>query len=677
MSVKIKTLAPEVANQIAAGEVVSGPVSVCKELVENAVDAGATAVTVVLEDAGKTYLSVQDNGCGVAKADLPLLVKRHSTSKLTTITDLDVMSSMGFRGEALASIASVSRFRAISQTNEQAHAWQLACESDSSDDIEISAYAKPFANGTMIEVRDLFFRVPARQKFLGTDMAEARKVKDMIKKMILAHPQVGFTLRYSDKVILEAEPCPDVAASESRVRLVMGKDFMNEAVWLSQKLPWGQVQGWCARPSLNRRSTDMQLFFLNHRPIRDKKLSFALKRAYADMMLPGRHAAFCLFLDVQPQLVDVNVHPSKDEVRFAESDELTRSLRYVVEQALRRAEHAPTDAVALSQRLQSESGQVATAAQPVACPVSADNQAAVNDPALAAKMQLQAGSGLSEKVPCKEMGNAETVKRDLSAWASPQAQTVDVQSQSPVVDVGQIMQKNDPDATTPMHELSDVGQYSTSTTTPDLMQSNLGLEQPTLLDSKGVNLGFALGQLHGAYILAQSPNGLVIVDMHAAHERIVYERMKLEYAQQGVSCQKLLVPYACQDSDISVDVVEEYGVLLLQMGLELVVSNNAVFLHAIPAALSKKDMGGLVQSVVADLLRYQASDQIQSALHHIFATMACHAAIRANRVLTQQEMNALLRQIEETQASDFCNHGRPTWFVWSMQSLDAVFRRGQ
>ena len=703
MMTKIKTLAPEVANQIAAGEVVSGPVSVCKELVENAVDAGATSVTIVLEDAGKTFLSVQDNGSGVSKDDLPLLVKRHSTSKLKHITDLDAMSSMGFRGEALASIASVSRFRAISQMEGQAHAWQLTCESDSSEDVVISAYDRPFSVGTLIEVRDLFFRVPARQKFLGSDVAEGRKVKDMIKKMILAHPQVAFTLRHADKVILQAPACHDEASSLPRVQLVMGKDFAQSAIWVSQDLPWGRLQGWCARAHFNRRSTDMQLLFLNHRPVRDKKLSFALKRAYADIILPGRHPAFCLFLDVHPHLVDVNVHPSKDEVRFTDADEITRSLKYVVEQALRRADHAPTDPVSLSQRLQAESTPMMTSNVSVmssaveqSVPVFSEQHSAQaqfgirgkESESMSAIPAFVANSTVfdaGQKVATSDSNNQEFNAVSVAEESSFHAQGTE--GASGMFDGLSSLSDQAVGAVLPsaFEQSLDIGRMDSVARGPgahqssilDLAQKDLVVDQAALLDEKGLCLGFALGQLHGAYVLAQSEAGLVIVDMHAAHERIVYERMKAEYAHQGVTCQKLLVPYSCRESDISVDIVEEYGVLLLQMGLELVVQDGAVFLHAIPAVLSKKDMGGLVQSVVADLLRYQASDQIQAALNHIFATMACHAAIRANRVLTQQEMNELLRQIEKTHNSDYCNHGRPTWFVWSMKSLDAVFRRGQ
>ena len=649
MTRKIHLLSSEVSNQIAAGEVIENPASVIKELTENSVDAGATTIVIRVERAGKTFIQVEDNGIGVSKEDLALMIKRHATSKIRAIKDLDHVASMGFRGEALASIASVSRLRIHSTTTGQAHAWSLHCEGDSSDHVDILACPTPMQTGTRVEVRDLFFRVPARQKFLASDQSELRKIKDVFKKMVLAHPDVAFTLYSEDRMLLSVDAVATVAEADKRCATVFGKEFMHGAIYIDQSLPWGRLQGWCARPSFNRRYPDMQSFLVNHRPVRDKQLSFSLKRAYSDVMLPGRHSAFCLYLTVNHELVDVNVHPNKEQVRFSAIDDIARSLKYAVSQALASSSHAPEDCQDLAQRVEMEP-----------LPSPALERTPINTKSLGTSVHAQSVELSSAKQP------------SLMRPRSPSDDVV-----SPIASMSSLTAA----AQTHTTSQDQLGLLSAaapvSSFTSDVRQRESVTVEDSVSDESAPFLGYALGQLHGVYVLAQSPQGLVVVDMHAAHERILYERLKAAYAQQGVVTQKLLVPYQCSSDECPVEIVEEYGLLLLQMGLELVRRDGRVFLDSIPALLSKHDLGRLVQDVVAEFSRYRESGHIQDALHHIFASMACHGAIRANRTLTTQEMNALLRDIEKTANSDYCNHGRPTWFVWHLDKIDGVFRRGQ
>ena len=664
MTAMIETLRAEVANQIAAGEVIENPASVIKELVENSVDAGAAQVSVSVEQAGKSYIVVEDNGSGVAKDQLKQMIVRHATSKIRLITDLDTVSTMGFRGEALASIASVSRLRIHSHVAHQDHAWSIQCESESSEQVSLQPYTQPMPTGTRIEVRDLFFRVPARQKFLSSDHSELRKVKDVIKKMILAHPTVGFSLYSESKLLISVDPVSDVLNSADRCTTVFGKDFMQDAMLIDQQLPWGQLQGWCARPSFNRRYADMQSFLVNHRPVKDKQLSFAIKRAYADVMLPGRHAAFCLYLQMNPELVDVNVHPNKEQVRFSQGDEISRSIKYAVSQLISTASQAPQDSMPLNQRVHTERIMSLSHLQ-----LQSEDlvRRSSGDMLAESPIMHQALSTNDHAISPENLTYGQTKQQSYTTNTSSV-------SQAPSAIDGALSTR--PSMLSHDDHFSDVSLEHASST---LSGQTQGHTSTTLSvgTSNNIFLGYALGQLHGVYVLAQTQTGLVVVDMHAAHERILYEQLKTAYADQGVVVQKLLVSYQCTAQECPVDVVAEYGVVLSQMGMELVVREQVVYLESIPALLSKKSLGRMVQDVVAELIRHQHSDHIQTTLHHVFATMACHGAIRANRTLTLQEMNALLRDIEKTNNSDYCNHGRPTWFEWSLDRLDGVFRRGQ
>lgn len=670
---QIRQLPVEVANQIAAGEVIENPASVIKELVENSVDAGASLVTVAVETSGKTFISVGDDGSGVAKDQLSRMVLRHATSKIEAIADLNTIKSMGFRGEALASISSVSRLRIRSRTTESAHGWQLSTEGQDSLDVHIAPYDQPLNVGTVVEVRDLFFRVPARQKFLSSDQSELRKIRETLKKMILAHPGVAFVLRSDDKVLLDVSPAESIQLCHNRMKAVFGQDFVDQSFFIDQEVPWGRVSGWCARPLFNRRFADMQVFVLNNRPVRDKQLSFALKRAFSDVMLPGRHAAFCLYLQIDSALIDVNVHPSKDLVRFSQVDDVARSLKYVVSQAIARDDQSPVDSVALAKRVEVECGvsmgsgvQVSSqdaTSQPIQ-PASSDHSLIVSHTGLCNPVSTPVSSERDRL--SSHQGVSQT---PLGSAASEGSSFTGV----PLV-TSSALCSSYVSANFSAHQQD---MSCTAEGGVDAGLSHMPLSSALGSESSTTSLGYALGQLHGVYVLAQSQAGMVVVDMHAAHERVLYEKLKSSYAKQGVVTQKLLVPFRCDDTVVSADVIDEFGLIILQMGLELVVREGSVYLEAIPAMLSKKDLGALVGNVVGELLHYRDSDNIKESLNKIFATMACHGAIRANRPLTMTEMNALLREVEKTDNSDYCNHGRPTWFVWSLDKIDAVFRRGQ
>ncbi len=625
MTAHIKKLTAELANQIAAGEVVENPASVVKELVENSIDAGATDLQITLEDGGKTLIRVQDNGSGIDKDNLAKAIERHATSKIASFSDLCSVRSMGFRGEALASIASVSRLRMTSKTMDADIGWVLAVDGESSTAPLLTPCTQPISVGTVVEVWDLFFRVPARQKFLGSVQSELRRVREVLKRLALAHPAVGFTLMHAQKKLFTVRAADSIMASQERLKVLLGRDFVEHSIVMDTKLPWGSMLGWCAKPLFSRAQADMQFFFINHRPIKDRHLGFSLKRAYQDVMIHGRMPAFCLYLFMDAELVDVNVHPSKDQVRFQDVDAITRPVRLAVMNLLRTAN-------------------------------------AVTEVPVAATVAAYAG----EHEFAAELATASTIVPDASTEPMSAA-IVDTETMpitAPVLDNN-------------MADLQVAQVSSKQAITPSF------LHQPSQAEISSVSkpeldLGFALGQLHGIYVLAQSIQGLIVVDMHAAHERILYEELKQAYHQQGVPSQKLLVPLEYRCNNEVFDYIAEHDLLLNQLGFSVkMVLPDIVNITHVPSLLITKNVLQLFDAVLHECMVYNDSDQIQQALHSVLATMACHSALRANRILTQAEMNALLRKIEHTASSDYCNHGRPTWFVWSLEKIDKLFRRGE
>lgn len=627
---KIAKLPIELANQIAAGEVIENPAAAVKELVENSIDAGADTISIDLEEGGRSSIRVQDNGTGMDKENLLLAVERHATSKIASFRDLTLVRSMGFRGEALASIASVSRFRMSSRLSGEDVAWQVAVDGDESATPRLQPVQKPMPVGTVAEVRDLFFRVPARQKFLGSAQSELRKVREVIKKLILAHPTVCLTLSHGGKKILAADAALDTAQSISRVEVVLGAGFAVDALAVSTTCAWGRITGWCAKPLFNRSQGDMQFFILNNRPVKDKHLSFALKRAYSDVMPPGRFPAYCLYLFIDPECVDVNVHPSKEQVRFQDVDSITRVLKQAVTQCLRYA-NSPTEC---------------------AGPLGGDRPLfAYNDPKSAPPVQSD------------------------PLFTPPQEPISQYEAENLVTN-----QPLQPLSTTHFSDMSAAFVPKPSfSKQADMVVAGEEVALLSKTDAENtLDLGYALGQLHYIYILAQSKQGLIIVDMHAAHERILYEDLKKAYQEQGVVSQALLVAQVFSVNTEMQSYIAEHDLLFQQLGFSFEIRGQSVEkITHIPGMLQNRDMPALVETLASELMRYQVSDASSDALHAVLATMACHSALRANRSLSLPEMNALLRQIERTPSSDYCNHGRPTWFVWSLGKIDKMFHRGE
>jgi len=584
----IRELPESLINQIAAGEVVERPASVVKELVENSLDAGASAVSVVVEQGGKRLICVSDDGRGIPKEELELATRRHATSKISSMEDLEAVESMGFRGEALSSMASVSRFKLTSRTADQEHAWQLAASTSQ------PGTAVPAAGevGTRVELRDLFYNVPARRKFLRTDRTEFGHIDDLVCKIALARPDVAFELVHDGRVVRKL-PCGDDAASHaSRVANLCGKGFMEHALEIDEQRGVLALGGWVAEPRYNRARADQQYFFVNGRIVRDRVIAHAVRQAFRDVLYHGRHPAFVLFLQMPASGVDVNVHPQKTEVRFRDS----RSVHDFLFSALHR------------QLAEAGVGQGA----------------------------LRPGSGMEDDVQ--------------------QAGVTRFPAQSGLS----------------MPSFDDLTPYTRtgSAAAQAVAEPQPGEEFPPL--------GFALAQLHGIYILAQNREGLVLVDMHAAHERITYERLKSGYSSDGIRSQSLLVPVRVRVSEREADQVENFTDELAELGIACDRAGpEEVMIRKVPTLLQDADHQALLRDVLSELAAEGASSRVQSELDELLSSMACHGSVRANRTLNIAEMNALLRDMERTERAAQCNHGRPTWVQLEMSALDRLFLRGR
>lgn len=607
---RIHLLSPRLANQIAAGEVVERPASVVKELLENSLDAGATRLEVDIEQGGVKLIRIRDDGDGIEKEDLPLALSRHATSKIHELADLEAVASLGFRGEALASISSVSRLTLTSKRIGADHAWQVETEGR-----EMQAQVVPAAHpqGTTVEMRDLFFNTPARRKFLRTENTEFKHLEEVVKRLALSRFDVAFVLRHNGRVIHQLKPASQTAEQERRVASVCGPAFIEQSLRVDMHAEASglRLRGWIGLPTFSRSQADLQYFFVNGRMIRDKVVTHALRQAYADVLFHGRHPAYALYLELDPALVDVNVHPTKHEVRFRESrlvhDFIYRSIHRVIAQAKPQDVSAPAPAAALS---------------------------ASNMPAQPAYQQ-QNMALMSRREPAPQ---AQQVREQMAGYAR-------------------------------LHEVP-AAQVHTPQASPVATES----QQPETVPP----MGYAIAQLHGVYILAQNQTGLVLVDMHAAHERIVYERLKHAAEQEGIRSQPLLVPASLAVSSREADAAEEYAEMFKTLGFELArMGEETLVIRQVPVSLAKGNVEQLLRDVLADMLMHGNSRRIQEHMNELLATMACHGAVRANRQLTLPEMNALLRDMETTERSGQCNHGRPTWTQLSMNELDKLFMRGQ
>ncbi|MBT5228676.1 MAG: DNA mismatch repair endonuclease MutL [Methylococcales bacterium] len=615
---RIHALPPQLVNQIAAGEVVERPASVVKELVENALDAGATQVSIDIEKGGVGLIRISDNGGGIHHDDLSLSLSRHATSKIQSLTDLEKVMSLGFRGEALPSISSVSRLLLRSRTKADDTGWQVQ-----GDGTEIETEATPVAHpvGTTVEVRDLFYNTPARRKFLKQDKTEFAHIDTVVRRVALSRFSVGFQLTHNSKVVFQSAPADSVELQQQRVAKVCGEAMVESAIRVEQKTDALSLSGWASLPTFSRSQGDMQYFYVSGRMIRDKLITHAVKLAYKDVLFGGRFPAYVLFLTIDPSEVDVNAHPTKQEVRFRESRGVHDFVYGCVKQAIAnvRPEHS--------------SGTVQMA--------------------LAEAPQSQLDMAMPEP---------NEAQRSYSSAATPSYR---VRSASaPAYSAG---------AGYTQASVSDqVSQYA-SLQNPD-GGDDIGVES----DTTGMPaLGYAIAQLHGIYILSQSEAGLVLVDMHAAHERVTYEKLKTAVSQSRVISQPLLLPIQVTVSHAEAEIFEEHKAVLEQFGLLAMRHGEVLSIREIPALLSHTDGEQLLRDILSDLLEYGQSDRLEAMQNHLLATMACHGSVRANRQLTLPEMNALLRDMENTERSGQCNHGRPTWTVLDMKQLDQLFMRGQ
>ena len=608
----IKILSPQLANQIAAGEVVERPASVLKELVENSLDAGATRIDIDVEQGGVKLIKIRDDGHGIPEHQLALALSRHATSKIDNLDDLEAVATLGFRGEALASIASVSRLTLTSNSGDSS-GWKAVSEGRDMA-VELQPAAHP--QGTSVEVRDLFFNTPARRKFLRTEATEYNRIDDSIKKLALSRMEVSFSLRHNQRAQLNLRPANSQAEQEKRVADICGPAFMKEALYVDNDRTGIRLWGWMGLPTFSRSQTDLQHFFVNGRAIRDKVVSHAVRQAYQDVLYHGRHPAFVLFLEIEPADVDVNVHPTKHEVRFRDS----RSIHGFVYSTLNRA---------LSQDRPQDHLQSAGAALQ-------SNQDAEQ---LAAQSSIQFPSGQG---PAEQHSHSNKSAGDIfGAQPSYSGDRYGVN--------------------TPMAAYQ--GLYATE------MLSEQGDIPP---------MGFAIAQLRGIYILAENAQGLIIVDMHAAHERIIYERMKTAFDDQGLVSQPLLVPESLAVSQREADMAEQSGEVFAQLGFVVErAANESIIVRQIPAILRGSEVEALLRDVISDLIEHGTSERIRHHINEILSTMACHGSVRANRKLTVPEMNGLLRDMEETERSGQCNHGRPTWSQLTLDELDKLFLRGR
>ena len=614
----IKVLSPRLANQIAAGEVVERPASVAKELIENALDAGATRIRIEAERGGIASLVISDDGHGISQDELPLALARHATSKISDLDDLEGVATLGFRGEALASIASVSRLTLTSAVEGETG----FCVSAEGRDMVADVRPAPRNRGTTLEIRDLFFNTPARRKFLKTEKTEQNHIQTAVSRQAMSRFDVGFEWVHDGKVHWQLPQCATESARAQRIAKLVGQPFMDAALSVEAEAIGLKLFGWVAAPTFSRSQPDLQYLFVNGRVVRDRLVGHAIRQAYRDVMYGQRHPAYVLYLELDPASVDVNVHPTKHEVRFRDQrlvhDFLFKSLHRLLAQVR-------TDMPAAQMHQDA----------PAPAPQGLQNQAplSLNTGGSFAAGGSAQGAGLS--------GNRATGVSDqllgLSALAAP-------------LEGNAVDSVFEPTGTTRLPES----------------------------DAEIPPLGFAVAQLHGVYLLAQNTHGLVLVDIHAAHERITYEALKTAHDEHRLASRPLLLPVTMAVSETEAELAQQRADLFQQFGFQVdCLGPETLAVRAVPALLQNAPAEALVRDVLSDLQQYGSSERILARRDELLATMACHGSVRANRKLSVPEMNALLRDMERTERSGQCNHGRPTWTALSMAELDRLFLRGR
>jgi DNA mismatch repair protein MutL len=601
---RIHQLSQRLANQIAAGEVVERPASIVKELLENSIDAGATRIDVDIEQGGVKIIRVRDDGGGIEYDDMPLALSRHATSKIHELDDLEAVATLGFRGEALASMASVSRLTLTSNTQDGTAGWQAQAEGQ---DMATAVLPASHQRGTTVEVRDLFFNTPARRKFLRSEKTEFQRIDDTLKRLALSRFDIAFHWRHNQRSVQQLREAWTLPEHERRVANVCGTAFMEQAFRVEVQHNDMQLHGWLAQPAFSRSQPDLQYFYVNGRAIRDKLVTHAIRLAFQDVLHHSRHPAYVLYLNIDPAAVDVNVHPTKHEVRFRDS----RLIHDFIFRALARAladlrpEHSNTTAITASTHI----------------------------------------SGATTSMP--------------------------YQSRMALPDVRNTVQQ-----TLPHYQALYAPSALSAAQLDTAAQNSVESTKENTADSPP--LGYAIAQLKGIYILAENAQGLVVVDTHAAHERITYERLKNAYEARSIACQPLLVPQTVAVSEREADCAEEHSAFFAELGLLIDrVAPEALLIRQVPVLLAQGNSEQLLRDVLSDLLQHGTTARIRESINEVLSTMACHGAIGANRRMTLPEMNALLRDMEVTERSGQCNHGRPTWVQVSLTELDKWFMRGQ
>lgn len=660
---RIQNLDPALANQIAAGEVIERPSSVVKELLENSIDAGATELIIRVANGGSTLIEIIDNGRGIHAEDLALSVTRHATSKIQSAEDLHAIVSLGFRGEALASIAAVSRLTLTSSQDDSGVGYQLEVNGTAFDHQDIQAVATQ--QGTHIRIQDLFFNVPARRKFLKKPSTEFGHIEEIVRRMALTHFDIRFVLEHNDNIRLNLPIADSGELRFQRVQQLLGRQFTENAYWIDADSISMRLSGWLGHPSDARAQADLQYVYVNGRIVKDKTISHALRMAYDGILHGHQHAAYLLFLEVDPENIDVNVHPTKHEIRFLNQREVHEFVRHFAKDILSQFQTATAD---LSSAMKQDG--------------ATENQALSAQPRYQEQFHLHRNAPAEQHVSDQNSrinSDGAIQHSGLTDFSDTQAQTVNYSHYEPQQQYRGTQQLNNAlkSYLAPLRESGDADQELTDQASYERSVQEIQNKQAQQVDE--YPLGIAIAQLHGIYILAQNTEGLIIVDMHAAHERILLQQMKSAWDKPEFwTSQQLLIPKVISITRMQATRVDDLKPQLERLGLEIdQYGDDQVIVRGVPAILHKADFESLVPELLNDLDPNDEAQALQQKRDQILAGMACHGAVRAHRMLSLSEMNALLRQMEHTEFASQCNHGRPTWRAFPLPQLDKLFARGE